>query len=145
MDATRVILVAEDSEDDVDLLKIAFRRLAIRNPLQIVTDGQQAVDYMSGIGKFSDRRQYPIPAIIFLDLKMPRKTGLEVLEWLGTHPQYRLIPSLVFTSSSQESDIRRAYELGANSFMVKPGALDQLVESIRACLDFWNRCSIPPL
>src|SRR4051812_47932983 len=104
MDANRVILVAEDSEDDVDLLKIAFRRLAVKNPLQVARDGQQAVDYISGAGKYSDRQRYPLPAIIFLDLKMPRKTGLEVLQWLSSHDQYRLIPTIVFTSSSQESD-----------------------------------------
>lgn len=145
MDPNRVILVAEDSEDDVDLLKIAFRRLGIKNPIQVVRDGQEAIDYLSRSGEFTDRQRYPFPAIIFLDLKMPRKTGLEVLEWLSHKDGCSVIPTMVFTSSSQESDIAKAYKLGANCYMVKPGALDELVECLRVCMGFWNRCALPPL
>lgn len=144
MDPNRVILIAEDSEDDIDLLKIAFRRLGIKNPIQVVRDGQEAIDYLSRAGQYADRERFPFPAIVFLDLKMPRKTGLEVLEWLSTHPNCSILPTMVFTSSSQESDITKAYRLGANCYMVKPGALDELVESLRVCMAFWNRCALPP-
>ena len=122
MDANRVILVAEDSDDDIDLLKIAFRRLGVKNPIQIVRDGQEVIDYLSGTGEYADRLRFPVPAIMFLDLKMPRKTGLEVLEWLAEHSECSLIPTMVFSSSSQDSDITRAYELGANCYMVKPSS-----------------------
>jgi CheY-like chemotaxis protein len=145
MDPNRVILVAEDSEDDVDLLKIAFRRLGIKNPIQVVKDGQEAIDYLSRTGEFADQQRFPFPGILFLDLKMPRKTGLEVLAWLSEHAQCSLIPTMVFTSSSQESDVTRAYELGANSYMVKPGSLEELIECLRVCLAFWNRCVLPKL
>src|SRR5690242_930042 len=107
MDPNRVILVAEDSEDDVDLLKIAFRRLGIKNPVQVVKDGQEAIDYLSRTGEYADQQRFPFPGILFLDLKMPRKTGLEVLAWLSEHPECSQIPSMVFTSSSQESDVSR--------------------------------------
>lgn len=145
MDANRVILVAEDSDDDVDLLKIAFRRLGLKNPIQIVRDGQEVLDYLSGTGEYADRVRFPFPGIMFLDLKMPRKTGLEVLEWLAEHSECSLIPTMVFSSSSQDSDITRAYELGANCYMVKPSSLDELIECLRVCLAFWNRCAIPQM
>jgi CheY-like chemotaxis protein len=145
MDPNRVILIAEDSEDDVDLLKIAFRRVGLKNPIQVVRDGQEAIDYLSRSGQYEDRLRFPFPGIIFLDLKMPRKTGLEVLAWLSEHPECYIIPTMIFTSSSQESDVVRAYQLGANCYMVKPGSLEELIDCLRATMAFWNRCLIPAL
>jgi CheY-like chemotaxis protein len=139
------ILQVEDDENDVVLMECAFKAAQIPNPLQVTRDGQEAVDYLSGIGKFSDRLRHPIPCLILLDLKMPRKTGFEVLEWVRRASNYSSLPVIVFSSSAVRTDIDRAFRLGANSFVVKPASAEkrgQLVEAIR---NYWLVFSEPPL
>jgi CheY-like chemotaxis protein len=130
-------LVAEDDENDVFFLQRAFKQAKVETPLKVVRDGQEAIEYLSGDGKFSDRNLYPLPHLFILDLKMPRKTGLEVLGWLQEQPELRCLPVLVLTSSAHRTDIERAYELGANAFVVKPASLEKRVELAKLIGAFW--------
>jgi len=138
-------LVAEDDGNDVFFLQRAFQQAKIENPLHVVGDGQEAIDYLSGEGKFSDRSLYPLPHLFILDLKMPRKTGLDVLLWLQEQPELRCLPVLVLSSSAQRTDIERAYELGANAFVVKPASLERRVELAKLIGAFWLEFNEGPI
>jgi len=129
---TLTVLCVDDSSDDTLLLRRACRRAGVKFVLQSVDDGDKAIAYLSGMEGFSDRTTYPIPTLVLLDLKMPTKTGFEVLEWLRSHPEYDSLPVAVFTSSHHESDIHEAYRKGANCFLTKPGDYSQLVELVKA-------------
>ncbi|HEX7862796.1 MAG TPA: response regulator [Verrucomicrobiae bacterium] len=133
----QAILLVEDSEDDVFLMKRALKGAKIKNSLIVVEDGQQAVDYLGGAGKFADREKFPFPAVVFLDLKLPMKSGLEVLEWIRQQPGLENLVVLVLTSSSEPSDLKRAYALGANSYLVKPPTADQLLDLANAFKWYW--------
>ena len=145
MKATRSFLVAEDDENDVFFLQRAFHQAKIENPLHVVRDGQEAIEYLSGDGKYSDRTVYPLPHLFILDLKMPRKTGLDVLGWLNEQPELRCLPVLVLSSSAQRTDIERAYELGANGFVVKPASLEKRAELAKLIGAFWLDFNEGPL
>jgi CheY-like chemotaxis protein len=128
------ILLVEDNEDDVFLMKRALRAAGITNPLQIAEDGQAAIDYLAGAGAYADRTLTPLPMIVFLDLKLPYKSGHEVLEWIRRQPNLETLVVIVLTSSNEQIDLDRAYKLGANSFVVKPpttALLHKLVESFK--------------
>src|SRR5438445_8502073 len=114
------ILLAEDDENDVLLLKRAFAAAEIRNPLFVARDGQEVIDYLAGAGNFANRTEYPIPSLVLLDLKMPKRSGMDVLQWLRAQPVLRCLPVVIFSSSPHRHDIERAYRLGANAFVVKP-------------------------
>jgi CheY-like chemotaxis protein len=137
MTTDRAILLAEDNEDDIFLMQRALKGAHIANPLHIVEDGQQAIDYLAGRGQFADREKHPFPAIVFLDLKLPLKSGLEVLEWIREQPELRNLVVLILTSSSEPSDLRRAYHLGANSYLVKPPTVNQLLDLAKAFKWYW--------
>jgi CheY-like chemotaxis protein len=141
------VLLVEDDLNDIFLVKRAFKMADIFNPLQVVTDGQEAISYLSGDGKYADREAHPVPSLIVMDIKMPRKTGFEVLEWVkGGERPLRRIPIVIVSSSDNPSDINRAYELGANAYMVKPmnfRAVEHLFESIT---HYWGlECAKPEL
>jgi CheY-like chemotaxis protein len=127
----RAILLAEDDENDVFFMRRALQKAEIEYPLQMVTDGQQAVDYLSGEGQFGDREQFPLPSIILLDLKMPFLDGFEVLSWIGSQPALKHIPVVVLTSSAEERDRRKAEELGAKAYFVKPPKPDTLKQMMQ--------------
>ena len=132
-DAT--VLLAEDDPDDVLLTQIAFEKARLANPLQVVRDGEEAIAYLKGEGGFSDRIRFPLPILLLLDLKMPRKNGFEVLQWLRKQPQFRRLPTAIMTSSDHDPDTARAYQLGADSYLRKPPdatALLALVQRLRA-------------
>ena len=137
MTSSKAMLLVEDNEDDVFLMKRALKSAQIVNPLQVVEDGQQAVEYLSGTGKYSDREKHPFPAVVFLDLKLPIKSGLEVLEWIRTRGDFENLVVLVLTSSNEPSDLNRAYKLGANSYLVKPPTAMQLLELAKAFKWYW--------
>ena len=137
MKSRYAFLVAEDDENDVFFLTRAFQQAKIENPLHVVRDGQEAIEYLSGLGKFSDRIEYPLPHLFILDLKMPRKTGLDVLGWLHEQPELRCLPVVVLSSSAQRTDIEKAYELGANGFVVKPASVEKRVEMAKVIGAFW--------
>jgi len=131
------ILLIEDETDDVLLIERAFRKAGIANPLQVVRDGEQAVNYLDGHGPFADRAQYPLPVLILLDLKLPRLSGHEVLRWLRRQPGLRRIPAVVLTSSRETPDVDRAYDDGANSYLVKPVSFDALLEMVKHLDMYW--------
>lgn len=137
MTTNRAILLVEDNEDDVFLMKRALKTARISNPLHVVEDGQQAVDYLSGTGRFANREEHPLPALVFLDLKLPLKDGLEVLGWIRQQPHFENLVVLVLTSSSEPSDLKRAYGLGANSYLVKPPTAAQLLDLTKAFKWYW--------
>jgi CheY-like chemotaxis protein len=131
------ILVVEDRPPDVLLIRRAFMKAQIVNPLQVVADGEDAVAYLSGSGAFVDRQTHPLPALLLLDLKLPRKSGLEVLSWLRAQPDIRRLPVVVLTSSKETSDVNRAYELGANSYLLKPVTFESLLNMIKTLRLYW--------
>ena len=131
------ILLVEDNSDDVLLTRRAFRKANIANPLQVVADGEAAVHYLSGQGGYADRELYPLPVLILLDLKLPRRSGHEVLDWLQQQPELKRLLVVVLTSSKESVDINEAYELGANSYLVKPVAFDALLEMVKTLNQYW--------
>jgi CheY-like chemotaxis protein len=138
------ILHVEDSPEDVFLLEYAFKRAEIANPVRVVTDGQMALDYLAGVGKFADRAEYPLPCLMLLDLKLPLVMGLEVLERMRRESPLRQIIVIVMSASVNESDIVRAYDLGANGFLVKPSDNNLLADMCKALKHFWLMHNRPP-
>ena len=138
------ILHVEDNLGDKELLSHACEAAQVRCNLQWVEDGQAAVDYLSGGGAFADREKFPVPSLVLLDLKMPRKNGFEVLEWLRSQSELRWLPVVVFTASNSPKDTRRALELGANSLLVKPSSYRELVEYVHALYHYWFDLSQRP-
>lgn len=137
MSSSWTLLLVEDDPNDVFLMKRALKKAEIPNVLKIASDGQEAVDYLSGIGPFSDRTRYPLPALIFLDLKLPYKNGFEVLQWIRSNPALETVIVVVLTSSSEEKDIEQSYRLGARSFLVKPPTQQMLVELVESLKGYW--------
>ncbi len=138
------LLIVEDEENDVFFLKDALRKAGILNPIQVVDDGRRALDYLSGTGKFSDRKVYPLPAVVFLDLKLPQINGLGVLEWIREQPSLPSMVLVVLTASSLDEDIERAYRLGANSYVVKPSSREKLVSIVKDFGNWWFKHNEPP-
>ena len=139
-----LILIAEDNEDHVLLLRRALRRGALLNPIFVVSDGEEAIAYLDGEGKFADRYEYPLPALLLLDLKMPKKNGFEVLEWIRHQPGLRRLRIVVLTTSDAPSDIDRAYDLGANAFMIKPLEQKDFLKVTDAIKGYWLWMSAAP-
>ena len=131
------VLVVEDNPTDVLLIRRALTKANIDNPLQFVKDGDEAVQYLAGEGAFTDRAQYPLPAVMLLDLKLPRRSGLEVLQWVRAHSSLRRLPIVVLTSSNQSRDVNQAYDLGANSYLVKPVEFDDLQDMLGKIDGYW--------
>jgi CheY-like chemotaxis protein len=131
------ILLVEDEENDATLMKMAFKRNNILNPVQWVPDGLEAIAYLNGESAYADRAQYPFPEVLILDLKMPRMSGLELLSWIREHPAFRVIPTIIMTSSRLERDIEEAYNLGANTYMVKPSSFEDLGKMVKLAHDYW--------
>ena len=131
--AQNTVLVVEDDSNDVLLLQRAFRKGGLTHLLQVVHDGEEAILYLSGEAPYTDRSKYPLPALMLLDLKMPRKSGLEVLDWLRKQTnELKNLPVIVLTSSRLTEDVDRAYALGANSYMAKPsGNYEGLADMVK--------------
>jgi CheY-like chemotaxis protein len=127
---TPTLLLVEDNEDDVFIFQRACKRAAITDAVQIVNDGQEAMDYLAGIGAFEDRTRFPLPYLVMLDLKLPRRSGIEVLEWMNRHDDLAQLPVIVLTSSAELRDIQRTRELGALHYLVKPPAVEVLAELV---------------
>jgi CheY-like chemotaxis protein len=145
MRAHDVILHIEDDANDVELVQMAFRKAKAECRLVVVNDGDDAISYLKGEGAFADRATYPLPAVILLDVKLPRRSGLEVLEWIRSNPDLplRRVPVLMLTSSNQPMDIARAYDLGANSYLVKPADLGVLTELMKTIAAYWLGFNMP--
>jgi CheY-like chemotaxis protein len=131
------ILMADDDENDVFFMERAFDQAKVPNPLHRVKDGEEAVAYLKGVGTYTDREKFPLPHFLLLDLKMPRKNGFEVIQWVRQQPGLKRLPIVVLTSSREDPDINRAYELGANTYLVKPVKPENLVELVKALTLYW--------
>lgn len=132
-----VVLIAEDNENDVAMLRRAFRQASITAPIQYVSDGEQAIAYLKGEGKFGRRAEFPLPDLLLMDLKMPRKNGFDVLEWLRTQPSLSHLRVVVLTTSEELRDVNRAYALGAASFLTKPVNFVEFKDTIQAMYNYW--------
>ncbi|MGB3615528.1 MAG: response regulator [Elainellaceae cyanobacterium] len=138
------ILLIEDNSDDAMLLQHAFKAANCTNPLRVVQTEDEAEQYLSGADKYSDRKQHPLPILIFLDLNLYQGDGLSLLKWIRQQPEISRIPVIVLTASEQPNDIKQAYALGANSYMVKPIGHDMLVRMVEASKRYWLTLNIYP-
>jgi CheY-like chemotaxis protein len=139
-----VILLAEDREDDVLLIRRAFNLAGISTALFVVPNGEEVIAYLKGEGKYSNRVEYPLPDLLLLDLKMPKISGFEVLSWIRQQPGLARLRILVLTSSSEIREVNLAYSLGANSFLVKPHDFENFVEVSKTIQKFWLQASSTP-
>ena len=131
------ILLVEDDPNDALLVTKAFQKTLAGIPLHAVVNGQEAVNYLKGEGLYADRARYPFPDIVLLDLKMPLMNGFDVLRWIRQQPRLKRLPVIVLTGSVQDSDARLAYEVGANSYVIKPTDFNRLLETMKILGSFW--------
>ena len=144
MEDRAFILVAEDQPDDAFLFEHTFAGLGIVD-YYIASDGVETIAYFEGAGPFANRQTYPVPDCLLLDLKMPQISGFEILEWLRSHEDFRLIPTVVFSSSDDPADIRRAYELGANSYFRKRHKIQDTIRLLSLIEEYWTEAKYPKL
>ncbi len=140
----KFILLAEDDPNDVLLLERAFQKAGFGDILKKVRDGGEAIDYLSGKGIYADRERFPLPFLMLLDLKMPGTDGFEVLQWVRSEPELKRLLIVVLTSSNVQSDVDRAYELGANSYLIKPVGFNEMVNLIQRFEIYWSEINRTP-
>jgi CheY-like chemotaxis protein len=128
----QTILLVEDNDDEVFMMQRACRKANIQNPLRVVGNGEEAIDYLDGTGSFADRIHFPLPTVLFLDLNMPKKSGLEVLHYIRQHPIFRKLTVNILTSSTRPADLEQAAFLGANAYLIKPAQIEKFQELILA-------------
>ncbi|MHA1925550.1 MAG: response regulator [Candidatus Thorarchaeota archaeon] len=138
------ILLVEDNRDDVLLTKRALEKANIANQVDVANNGIEALDYLRGEGKFSDRDSSKQPVVILLDLKMPRMGGLEFLKTIRNSDEFKLLPAVILTSSREEQDIIESYNLGANSYIQKPVDFDQFVKAVQTLGLYWLLLNVSP-
>ena len=131
------VLYAEDEENDIIFLELAFESAGSPHTLKAVPDGAQAIEYLAGERSFADRMRHPVPALVLLDINMPKKNGLEVLQWIRQQPQFKSLPVLILTSSSRAEDKHKAHELGADDYLLKPSDPLELVEVVKSLHKRW--------
>jgi CheY-like chemotaxis protein len=136
-----IYLIAEDDQDTQLLIQRAFKQADIAAPVFVTEDGQQTIDYLGGNGSFADRDRYPMPALLLLDLKMPFKDGFDVLRWVRAQPRLRKLVIIMFSGSSLEQDVEEAFNLGVNSFVMKPVSFSELLQVIMAIHHYWFGCN----
>jgi CheY-like chemotaxis protein len=139
-----LILLAEDDENDVALIQRAFRKAGLRETLAVVQDGDEAIEYLAERGVYSDRQRFPMPFLLLLDLKMPATDGFEVLQWARAQSELKRLLIVVLTSSNLQEDVDRAYELGANSYMVKPLGFKEMVNLVQRFEAYWSELNRIP-
>jgi CheY-like chemotaxis protein len=135
-----LVLQVEDDPNDVFLFSRAFKKAQVDAELRAIEDGDQFVSFLAELATSGA----PLPDLVLLDIKLPRKSGFEVLEWLRRHPTLKHIPVIMLTSSSQPLDVRRAYDLGANAYLVKPMDVDEIVRLLGTVRDFWLGANLAP-
>lgn len=131
------LLLIEDDPNDIILFEKAVKKNKLPVEFSVVRDGEEAISYLSGRGKHKNRKDYPLPNLIVVDLKMPRKSGFEVLEWIKGHPELKNIPVVVLSSSKQPQDVKLAYRLGTNSYLVKPIGFKELHKLVEVLGQYW--------
>ena len=135
--SNKIILLVEDDPNDVLLIQRAFQKAGLADSLKVVNDGDEAIEYLTGHGRFDDRSLFPLPYLLLLDLKMPGTDGFEVLRWARNQENLKRLLIVVLTSSNLQADVDRAYELGANSYLVKPVGFDALTDLVRILQGYW--------
>lgn len=135
-DLTTILLV-EDTPSDAALIRRGFEKANVLNPIVWIKNGQEALGYLSGLGQYDDRIKYPLPALILLDLDMPEMTGFELLQWKRTQPYIRRIPVVVLTLDNAASAVNAAYDLGANSYLIKPGKSEEIMRIVKLIQEYW--------
>jgi two-component system response regulator len=140
----RVILLVEDNTSDVELTRRAFDRGGVLNELVVAQDGQQALDYLFAVGEFAGRDPTELPALVLLDLKLPRLDGHEVVRRIRATEATRRLPVVVLTSSTEEQDLARSYDLGVNSYIRKPVDFDRFADAVRQVGLYWLVVNEPP-
>jgi CheY-like chemotaxis protein len=142
MEGQRYVLVVEDDPNDAFLIQRAFQQCGTRTP-HVCVNVEDAIHYLEGSGKYSDREHFPIPTLLVTDLKMPGASGFDLLCWLRDRPERRVIPTIVMSSSNMPQDVKRAYCLGANAYLCKPTDVETFATIFRALLTFWDFCEVP--
>ena len=137
------ILYAEDEPNDIFFLKLAFKKATSPHTLNAVPDGEQAIDYLAGEGPFADRSRYPLPTLVLLDINMPKKSGLEVLEWIRRQLRFKSLPVLILTSSQRPEDLEKARNLRADDYLLKPSDPLKLVEMVKSLHERWLSRTTP--
>lgn len=140
----KTVLLVEDNQDDVFVMKMACQRTGIPHILQVVTDGAMALDYLAGNGEYSDRILHPMPDVVFLDIKLPKRSGHEVLKWIRSQPGLKNLPVVMLTVSTQSADVERAYELGVTSYLQKVPCLAEFGQGVRIILKYWLELNVAP-
>ncbi len=138
------ILLVEDEDSDVFFMRLAMEEAGVDCPLAVAVDGEEAIAYLRGEGKFADRAKFPKPQLVLLDLRLPKVPGLDVLKWMREQPSFKLLPVIICSASNQDADVEAAYGLGANSYIVKPTRPSELVEIVRALKKYWLDADGPP-
>jgi CheY-like chemotaxis protein len=138
----KTVLLAEDSEDDIFLMKMACERSGVPLQLHVVTDGAVAIDYLSGNGPYANRTTYPQPSIVFVDIKMPKQSGFEVLKLIRAKPALKKLPVIMLSNSPLMDDVDRAYQLGVTSYLKKTSDLAELGEAVKVILNYWLNLNI---
>jgi CheY-like chemotaxis protein len=139
-----LVLLVEDNDDEVELVRRAFTRGNVVNPLQVVRSGEEALEYLMGVGRYANRAEYPLPELMLLDLKLPGMNGFQVLQWLRQQESLRTLRVVVLTASDALTDATQAYQLGANSFLVKPVDFNEFVNITNAIQGYWLWTSRSP-
>ncbi len=144
MTQKNVLLLVEDNPDDEELTLLAFEQSAIANEVVVAHDGVEALDYLFSTGMYADRNPSLMPALILLDLQLPRINGLEVLQRLRTDPRTKLLPVVILTTSNEQQDLINSYSLGCNSYIRKPVDYDQFISAVQQLGMYWLLINEPP-
>jgi CheY-like chemotaxis protein len=139
-----VILLVEDNGDDLRLLQRLFAKAGLRQPLRSVPDGVEAMSYLLGRGMYANPEHYPPPDILVIDINMPRVNGFELMSWLKTQPDFEQLIVIALSSSSEQDEINRAYQMGATSYLLKPALASELEATVNAFYQYWVRANWLP-
>ena len=145
MNEKQTILLVDDSDDDLSLMKHACRAAHFTASLQTVNNGEEAIAYLKGDGAFADRDKFPLPTVMLLDLNMPKVNGFAVLTWVRTQPALKRLSIIILTASGRQEDLERAFDLGANSYLIKPPTMSALIAMICCLRDWLDYNHFPPL
>ncbi len=137
------ILILDDNVNDVALLKDAFALCGVTDPLYFVKNAEEAIGYLTGQGIYQSRNEHPLPSLLLIDLKLPNASGLELLKWFQENPKHRVVPTIVLTSSLDETEITQAYNLSANTYFLKPSSHLQLCALVKVIYDYWSVARVP--
>lgn len=136
--------MVDDAEEDIFFVQRALAKAGRDNLFRAVHSGNEAVAYLKGDGCFKNRNEYPFPNLMLCDLKMPGLDGYDLLRWLREHSECKVIPTVIFSSSSLDSDVQHCYVLGANAYVKKPNSLEEMSQALDALYRFWSICEVPP-